>query len=82
VLHATKKLKKSSSLFDSVLSIHCLAVLDLGVRLEQPFNCLIVQNHQTMQLIGRSMDWTFEDNMVGSLFFAPHSQAAEVMLKK
>jgi len=49
--------------------IHCLAALDLGTGAEQPFDCLIVQNHQAMQSTGRSMDWTLEDNMVDGLFF-------------
>ena len=44
---------------------------------EQPFNCLIVQNRQSMQSMMRSMDWTLEDNMVDGSFFCPHSQAAE-----
>jgi len=30
---------------------------------------LIVQNRQAMQSMGRSMDWTLEDNMVDGLFF-------------
>jgi len=33
---------------------------------EQALDCLIVQNHHAM---GRSMDWTFEVNMVDGLFF-------------
>jgi len=36
---------------------------------EQPFDGLIVQNHQVMQSMERSMDWTLEDNMVDGLFF-------------
>ena len=50
-------------------SNHCLAALDLGAGVEQPFGCLIIQNSQTMQYMGRSMDWTLEDNMVDGLFF-------------
>jgi len=46
-----------------------LAALDLGEDVEQPFNCLIVQNRQAMQSMGRSMDWTVDDNMVDGLFF-------------
>jgi len=42
----------------------------LAADVEQPFNCLIVQNRQTMQSMGRSMDWTLEDNMVDGLFCA------------
>ena len=37
-------------------SNHCLAALDLGVDADQPFDCLIVQNRQAMQSVGRSMD--------------------------
>jgi len=48
---------------------HCLAALDLRAGVEQPFYCLIVQNRQVMQSMGRSLDWTLEDNMVDSLFF-------------
>jgi len=36
---------------------------------EQPFDCLIVQNRQAMQSMVKSMDWTLEDNMVDGLFF-------------
>jgi len=57
------------SSFERVLSIQCLAALDLGPGVEQPFDCLIVQNRQTMQFMGRSMDWTLEDNMIDGLFF-------------
>ena len=46
-----------------------MAALDLGADFEQPFGCLIVQNRQAMQSMGRSMDWTLEDNMVDGLFF-------------
>jgi len=48
---------------------HCLAALDLGEGVEQPFDCLIVQNCQAVQSMRRSMDWTLKDNMVESLFF-------------
>jgi len=51
VLYAKKKFKKSSS-FEAVLSIHCLAALGLGARLKQPFNCLIIQNHQNVAVHG------------------------------
>jgi len=44
--------------------------LELGSGVEQPFTCLIVQNRQAMQSMGRSMDWTLEDNMVYGLFFS------------
>ena len=49
--------------------IHCLAALEFEAGVEQPFRCLIVQNRQTVQSMGRSMDWTLEDNMAGGLFF-------------
>jgi len=48
---------------------HCLAALDLRTGVEQPFNCLIVQNRQAVQSMGRSMDWTLEDDMFDRLFF-------------
>jgi len=55
-----------------------LAALDPGVGVEQPFNCLIVQNRQAMQSMGRSMDWTLEDNTWSTVCSsAPHSQASE-----
>jgi len=44
-------------------------VVDLEADVEQPFGCLIVQNRQAMQSMGRSMDWTLEDNTVDGLFF-------------
>jgi len=50
-------------------SNHCLAALDLGACAEQPFDCRNVQNHQAVQSMRRSMDWTLEDNMVDGLFF-------------
>jgi len=43
-----------------------LAALDFGAGVEQPFGCLIVQNRQSM---GRSVDWTLEDNVVDGWFF-------------
>ena len=50
-------------------SNHCLAALGLGAGVEQPFDCLIIQNRQAMQSTVRSMDWTSNDNTVDSLFF-------------
>ena len=58
-------------------SNHCSAALDLGADVEQPFDCLIVQNRQAMQSMRRSMDWTLEDNMVDGCYSEPHSQVAE-----
>jgi len=43
--------------------------IDLGAGVEQPYDCLSVQNHQAVQSMRRSMDWTLEDNMVNGLFF-------------
>ena len=54
--------------FWASFSNHCLAALDLGAGVEQPFGCLIVQNRQAMQPMWRSMDWTLEDNVVDGLF--------------
>jgi len=50
-------------------AIHCFFALNLGAGVEQPFDCLIIQNCQAVQSIGRSMDWTLENNMVGGAFF-------------
>jgi len=60
----------TSSSLEPVVNIHCLAALDLGANIELPFNCLIIENRQTVQSMGRSMDWTLEDNMVDGLFCA------------
>jgi len=46
-------------------SNHCLAALDLGVGVEQSFDCLIVQNRQAVQYMRRSMDWILEDMVDG-----------------
>jgi len=64
-------------------SNHCLAALNLGAGVDQLFDCLIVHNRQAVQSTRRSMDWTFEDNMVDGVFFsaAPHSQAAEEAIR-
>ena len=45
-----------------------MATLDLGAGVEQPFGRLIAQN-RAVQSMGRSMDWTLEDDMVDGLFF-------------
>ena len=50
-------------------SNHCLDGLHLGADVEQSFDCLIVQNRQPMLSMGRSIDWTLEDDMVDGLFF-------------
>jgi len=59
----------SSQWYKPVLSVHCLAMLDLGKGVEQPFNCLITQNCQAVQYMRRLMDWTFENNMVEGFLF-------------
>jgi len=46
-----------------------LAALDFGAGDEQPFRCLIVQNRQAVQSVGRLKDWTLDDDMVDGL---PH----------
>jgi len=46
-----------------------LAALDFGAGVEEPFRYLIVQNRQAVQSMGRSMDWTLEDDMVDGVFF-------------
>jgi len=46
-----------------------MAVLDLGADVEQPFDCLVVQNRQAVQSMRRTMDCTLQDNMVDGLFF-------------
>jgi len=57
---------QSSSFVWASSFIHCLAALDFGADVEQPFNCLIVQNRQAVE---KSMDWILEDDMVDGLFF-------------
>jgi len=58
----------SSFVLASYFFIHCLAALDFGAGVEQPFGCLFVQSRQAVQSVGRSMDWTLEDDMVDGLF--------------
>ena len=55
--------------FEPFLLTTAWLALDLGAGVEQPFDCRIVQNRQAVQSMRRSMDWTFEDNMVDGLFF-------------
>ena len=58
--------------------IHCLAALDFGAGVEQPFGCFILQNRQAvLQSVWRSTDWTLEDNMVDCLFLCATLTAAE-----
>ena len=63
-------------LFWASSSSHCLAALDLGTSVEQPFDCLIVQNRQSVQSVGGRWigHWRTTWSTVCS---APHSQAAE-----
>jgi len=56
----------SSFVWASSSFIHCLAALDFGAGVEQPFASLTIQNRQAVQ---RSMDWTLEDNIDNGLFF-------------
>ena len=57
-----KNNKLKSKVFHKTMTsssfIHCLAALDFGAGVEQPFGCLIVQNRQAVQSVGRLMDWT------------------------
>jgi len=65
-----KYINMSSSSFVWASSfIHCLTAPDFGAGVEQPFGCFIVQNRQAVQSVGRSMDWTLEDDMVDGLIF-------------
>jgi len=57
------------SSFELVLQSTALAALYLGASVEQPFDWVIIQKRQAVQSMGRSMDWTWEDNMVDGLFF-------------
>jgi len=41
--------------------------VDLEAGVEQLFDCFVIQNRQAMRSMGRSMDWTLEDNMVNGL---------------
>jgi len=52
-----------------------MAALDLGAGVQQPFDCLIVQNRQAVQSMRRSMDSTLENNLVVGLLCV--TQAAE-----
>ena len=36
---------------------------------EQSFDYFVIQNRQTVQSMGRSMDWTMKDHMANGLFF-------------
>jgi len=60
-------------------SNHCLAALDLGPGVEQPFDCLIVQNRQVVQSMRRSVDVTSEGDMLDSLFCSTLTGAEEAI---
>jgi len=63
----------ASSSFGRFVTNCCLATQDLGAGVEEPINCLIIKNCQAVQSMGRSMDWTLEDNMVNAYSSVPHS---------
>jgi len=48
----------SFSPLERVATIHCWTALDVGIDVEQLFDCLIIQNRETVQSIGKSMGWT------------------------
>ena len=66
----------SSSSFEPVVAIHCLAALHPRAGVESLFKFPIIQNRRAVQSTGRSMDWTLED-MVDGLFFCATPTAAE-----
>jgi len=55
--------------FQASGSNHCFTALDLGAGVQQPFDCLIVQNRQAVQSMRMSAGWTLEDDVVEGLFF-------------
>jgi len=59
----------SFSSLERILKINFLTALDLGADVEQPFDCLVIQNGKAMRSMRRSMNWTLEDNRVRGLFF-------------
>jgi len=77
--YITRSLKQQVSCFlsfEPVLSLHCLAALDLGTGVEQPIDCFIIQNRQAVQYMGRLMDWTLT-TWSTVCFSVLHSQSAE-----
>jgi len=56
-------------LFERIVTIQCLAALDLGAGVEQPFGCLIIPNRQAVESMGRSIDWTLGATWLTVLFF-------------
>ena len=73
-VYSTQAKAASSSSFEPVLSVQCLAALDLGAGVEQSIDCLIIQSRQSVQSMGRSMDWILKDNVVNGLIsFATHT---------
>jgi len=47
-VYSTQAQAASSSLFEPVVSVHCLAAIDLGTGVEQPVDCLVIQNRQAV----------------------------------
>jgi len=68
-VRSTQAQAASSSVFEPVLSVHCFPALHLTAGIEQPIDCLLIQNCQAVQSMGRSMDWSLENNMVSGLIF-------------
>jgi len=64
-------------LFEQVVTIHCLATQNLGAGVEQPLDCLTVQNRQDVESMERSMDWTLENKIVDGLFFSTCADLAK-----
>jgi len=61
----------SYSSFEPFVEIHGLAALDFKAVVQQPFDCIVIQNCQAMQSIGRLVYWTVKDNMDNGLFIFP-----------
>ena len=61
--HMVDFLSMASWSLERVVYIHCLAALDFEAGVEQPFDCLVIQNRQAV----RSVEWTLKDSMVTSL---------------
>jgi len=46
-----------------------LAAPDLGAGVEQPVDCLVIQNRQALQSMGKLTHWTWGHDMINDLFF-------------
>jgi len=44
----------SSSSFERVVAVHCLAALDVGAGVEQPFDCLNKQKQQKLEITNKN----------------------------